>query len=219
MSLSVIIATPSTGICKTAFAFSLARLVAYFAQVRVWPEVDEQRLDFDEIEGSGIGANRDAMVERFLAKEDATHLCFIDDDMVFAPDTLHTLARRRQSIVGVNYRMRQPPATFTALKLARTGRIETTPQVSGLEPAAYTGFGFCLLERRVLETVQRPRFLPIYTDHYSTEDSPFFAKTEAAGFVCYVDHDASKGVAHRGDLTYRWDEDYTQLGASNGKRG
>ena len=216
MSLSVVIATPSTGTCRTAFAFSLARLVAFFAQVRVFPEVDEQKLDFDEIEGTGIGANRDSLVERFLAKEGATHLCFIDDDMVFAPDTLHTLARRRQSIVGVNYRMRQPPADFTALNLARTARVQTSAQVSGLEPVAYTGFGFCLMERRVFEAVQRPRFLPIYTDHYSTEDSPFFAKTEAAGFVCYVDHDASKGVAHRGDCMYRWDRDYTQLGDKNG---
>jgi hypothetical protein len=217
VTFNVVIATPSTGHCRTAFAFSLARLVAYFAQVRAFPEAEEQQLDFDSIEGSGIGANRDKLVERFLAKEGATHLCFVDDDMLFAPDTLHTLARKRQPIVGVNYRMRQVPAPFVALNLERTARVETTKDKSGLEPVTYTGFGFCLLERKVLEAVPVPRFLHTFTDHYSTEDAPFFTKAAAAGFTCYVDHDASKGIAHRGDFIYRWDQDYSQLGVGNGE--
>lgn len=217
MKLNVVIGTPSTGTCRTAFAFSLARLVAYFAQVRVWPEVAEQQLDFDEIEGSGIGANRDKIVQRFLARDEATHLLFLDDDMLFTPDVLHTLARRRQPIVGCNYRMRQPPAPFVALNLDRTARVETTAGTTGLEPVTYTGFGVCLIERKVFEAVPMPRFLHTYTDHYSTEDAPFFAKAREAGFTCYVDHDASKGVAHRGDFIYRWDGDYSQLGAGNGE--
>jgi hypothetical protein len=213
---NVIVASPSTGNCKSAYAFSLARLVAYFAQVRVFPEIESQQMDFDSIEGSSIAANRDKLVDRFLAKPDATHLLFVDEDMIFAPDLLHILARRRQPIVGCNYRMRQPPAPFTALNLARMARIETTRESVGLEPAAYTGFGFCLIERRVFEAVAVPRFLAVFTDHYSTEDSPFFAKATEAGFTCFVDHDASKGIAHRGDFVYRWDGDYAQLGGPNG---
>jgi len=216
--MRVVIATPSTGQCKSVFAFSLARLVAYFAQVRVYPEVEEQYLDFDTVEGSGIGSNRDQLVERFLGKDGATHLLFIDEDMQFSPDTLHTLARRRQPIVGCNYRMRFPPADFTALSKDRTHRIVTSKETTGLEECNYLGFGFCLIERKVLEIVQRPRFLGVFDDnHYSTEDSPFFKKCRESGFIPYIDHDASKRIGHRGDLLYRWDEDYSSIGVPDGK--
>lgn len=215
--MKCIIASPSTGNCKSVFAFSLARLVAYFAQVRLYPEVAEQALDFDCVEGSGVGSNRDKLVERFLSKEDATHLLFIDEDMQFAPDTLHTLARRRQPIVGCNYRMRFPPAHFTALSKDRTHRIVTNSETLGLEECDYMGFGFCLIERQVFETIQKPRFLSVYTaDHYSTEDSPFFHAAREAGYTPFVDHDASKGIGHRGDVLYRWDEDYSDIGKENG---
>jgi len=215
--MKCVIATPSTGNCKSVFAFSLARLVAFFAQIRIYPEVEEQSLDFDSVEGSGVGSNRDKLVDRFLAKEDATHLLFIDEDMQFAPDCLHTLARRRLPIVGCNYRMRFPPANFTALSKDRTHRIVTTAETVGLEECNYMGFGFCLLERKVLEDVQKPRFLSVYAhDHYSTEDSPFFLACREKGYTPYVDHDASKRIGHRGDILYRWDEDYSQIGKENG---
>lgn len=216
--MKVVVATPSTGQCKSVFAFSLARMVTYFAQVRVYPEIEEQYMDFDSVEGSGIGSNRDYLVERALQKDGMTHLLFIDEDMQFSPNLLHGLARWRQPIVGCNYRMRVPPAEFTAVSLDRRRRVATTVETTGLEEVDYCGFGFCLIERRVLDAVHKPRFLGVYSEqHYSTEDAPFFNAARKAGFPVYIDHDSSKGIGHRGDLLYRWDEDYSNLGKTDGK--
>lgn len=214
MAFNVLIATPSTGNCKSAYAVSLARLVAFFAQTRIWQEIDQQYLDVQSIEGSGIAANREALVRMALAKPDLTHVLWIDEDMGFRPDVLHVLAAHRQPIVGCNYRMRFPPADFTALNLAGTERVVSDGNAHGLQEVTYCGFGMCLMERRVFESVPEPRFLQVWSDgHYSTEDSPFFAKCRAAGFKVYIDHDASRRVWHRGDLNYHVDEDYSELNA------
>lgn len=215
MPFNVIIATPSLGICRSTYAHSLARLVSFFAQYKVFPENEVQMLDVTMVEGSGVGAGRELLVDRFLKNEVATHLLFIDEDMGFYPDVLHIMARRRQPIVSCNYRSRVPPAWFTAVKLNhKEGRMPTTKESSGLEPAFYTGFGMCLLERKVLEAVGKPRFLGGYNqklDTYSTEDFPFFEKAREKGFICYVDHDASKRVWHHGMLNYSWEDDHTNL--------
>src|SRR5512139_3641519 len=65
----VAILTPSTGICRVEYAQSLAHLVGYFAQVRVYPECEHQYLVTDSIIGSGIGANYETMVQKWLDDE------------------------------------------------------------------------------------------------------------------------------------------------------
>jgi len=164
------------------------------------------------LEGSGISTNRERLTRQALANPDTTHVLWIDDDMGFAADTLHLLARWRQPIVGCNYRTRSPPSEFTALNAAENARIQTIADSTGLEEAAYTGFGFCLIERRVFEAVPEPRYPLLWSPtlgDYSTEDMPFFEKALAAGFKCYVDHDASKKIWHCGNLNYVWNGDYT----------
>lgn len=149
-----------------------------------------------------------------LDKKDMTHLLWIDEDMGFNMDTLHTMAQRRQPIVGANYRMRKPPADFVAVNKNRTARIQTTEKSFGIEEATYTGFGFCLIDRKVIEAVPRPRYPISYTPEtggYTTEDNPFFIAAGEKGFPCYVDHDASKKVWHNGSINYCWNDDYTSL--------
>lgn len=211
---NVVIATPSTGECKFPYALALARMVAYFSQVRVFPEVAEQALDIIGVEGSGVSAGREDLVRIALGKENMTHLLFIDQDMSFGVDCLHSLARRRQSIVGCNYRMRVPPADFTAIRIDKGGRMQTTKDSTGLEEAFYMGFGFCLLSREALLAVSEPRFMIEYQPEsggYTTEDNPFFVKARAAGHRCYVDQDASRGIWHVGTMNYRYDRDYSSL--------
>jgi len=212
MSMNVVVAIPSYGQTKNVFAISLAKMVAYFAQHRVDPAFSDQAMDFDVREGSGVGSNRDWLIDRALEKPGMTHVLFIDEDMAFEPHTLHVLASRKLPIVGCNYRMRHPPAEFTALALNAEGRIDTTTESTGVEECLVMGFGFSLIERKVFEALPRPRFLAFYADdHYSTEDTPFFLNARKEGFVAHVDHDASKLIAHRGDVTYRWNRTYSTL--------
>jgi len=210
--MNVVVAIPSYGQTKNVFAISLAKLVAYFTQHRVDPESPEQAMDFAMREGSGVGSNRDYLIDQALAKPGMTHVLFIDEDMMFKPHTLHVLASRRLPIVGCNYRMRTPPAEFTALATGCERRVETTLESTGVEECVVLGFGFCLIERQVFEALPRPRFLAFYADdHYSTEDTPFFLNARKEGFVAHVDHDASKLIAHRGDMTYHWNRTYSTL--------
>ena len=218
-AFNLVIATPSSGHCRTSFAFSIARLTGYLAQHKPWPELKTWAYDFAMLEGSGISTNRERLTRQALANPDMTHLLWIDDDMGFGADTLNLLARWRQPIVGCNYRTRSPPSEFTALNAAGDARIQTTAQSTGLERASYTGFGFCLIERQVLEAVPEPRYPLLWAPalgDYSTEDMPFFEQAAKAGFACYVDHDASKRIWHCGNLNYVWDHDYTALADSHG---
>ena len=215
MSFNVVVAWPSTGLNTNDFTYSLARLICYVASVRVFPEIEAQAIEPLTMEGSGISSNREDLYRMALAKPDMTHLLWIDTDMGFTPDCLHIVARKRQPIVGANYRMRVPPADFTALKADKSGRIQTTQETAGLEEAYYTGFGFCLIERKVLESISEPRY-PIWFNaengRYTTEDHPFFVAAREKGFPCYVDHDLSKHIWHKGGMSYCWNEDYSNLG-------
>lgn len=219
-SLGIVVCTPSTGQVKTAYAVSLARMTAYFSQVRALPEVEQQNLDFLVIEGSGISSGREALIQQALDKPGMTHVLFIDEDMGWDMSALHGLIRRRLPIVACNYRMRVPPADFTALKLDyEKGRVQTTKELTGLEEAYYAGFGFALIERKVFEAVEQPRFLIEYnkeTGHYTTEDHPFYREARKAGYPCYIDHDTSKLIWHVGSMNYVWNQDCTPREVSNG---
>jgi hypothetical protein len=202
------ILVPTTGMCRAPFTFSLANLVMYYAQNQIYEGVQDQYLNIEPIEGSGISANRERLVAGALTG-DTTHILFIDEDMSFSPETLHILASSHKPIVGCNYKMRVPGKGFTALGVDKKQRIITDEHSTGLEECHYTGFGFCLIERWVFEKVDRPWFLIGYNTEvhtYTTEDAGFARRVEEANIAWYVDHEASKKVLHWGNIPYSWKE-------------
>jgi len=156
-----------------------------------------------------VPTNREEMVVDAL-KSDMTHLAFIDDDMGFAPDILHILARKRVPLVGCNYSMKiKQVREFVSLALNGEDRIITYEHSSGLEPATYIGFGFALIAREVFEKLPRPWFPYVWVSEaqrWTTEDNPFCRAATKAGYTVYVDHDASKRVYHTGFYDYDWQE-------------
>lgn len=215
---NVLVLTPSTGFCRMGYSHCLFKMLMYFAKNRVYPECADQTIDFDTVEGSGISANREALVQRALAT-DCTHILFVDEDMLFAPNTLHIMASKRKEIVGCNYPMRNKGSGFTAMMKDRAARIITGPQSTGLEPASYTGFGFCLIERGVFEKMPQPWFLigyDIERHSYTTEDAAFGAQLEDINIPWYVDHDASKLISHMGHYIFDWKEVYEVLTKTKG---
>jgi len=209
-TFSVVVLTPTTGICRMAYAQSLARLCMYFAQVRVFEDQDQQNLCPDAVEGSGIAENYERMVEKHLNSQDIywTHFLSIEDDMGFAPDCLHILARRKLDIVGANYSTNKGNCQrFTAL--GKTGRIITNAESSGIEEASLVPQGFTLVSRRVYEAVPRPWFLMGYSpvsQRYVYQDYFFCEQARKAGFQMYVDHDVSKRIYHVGPHNYTWED-------------
>ena len=209
MDFKLKILTPTTGGCKAAYTFSLANLIMYYMQNKVYSDSESQWLGVKPIAGSGISANREHLVAEAL-ETDVTHILFIDEDMGFHPNTLHVLAEKNLPLVGCNYKMRVKGKGFTALSLDMKNRIITNEESTGVEKCYYAGFGFCLIERQVFEKVKRPWFLIGYNTEqnaYTTEDCGFARQLKDVDITWYVDHDASKLVWHVGDYDYKWNED------------
>lgn len=207
MDFNLKILTPTTGLCKAGYTFSLANLVMYIMNNPPFlNEPGSRRLGVSPIEGSGISANREKMVADAL-ETDVTHILFIDDDMGYAPNVLHVLAEKRLPIVGCNYKMRVKGEGFTALSVDKKSRIVTNKKTKGIERCHYTGFGMCLIKREVFERTPRPWFLIGYNTkvhQYTTEDGGFARQLKKTKYKWYVDHDASKLVIHIGHYNYSW---------------
>lgn len=204
----VSVCTPTGGFVRGRYTTSLMRMFQHYMNTPVFGrEHEERRFSYHTIESSTIGAARDWFVDDILQLP-STHLLFIDDDMGFREDTLHILLSRQMPVVACNYRVKVPPCTFTAMGLDGK-RIETNSGSDSLIEAEYTGMGFTLIERQVLEAVKKPRFLNVWENgNYSTEDRPFCLAAKAAGFPVMVDQRASKRVFHMGNYNYSWDDDF-----------
>jgi hypothetical protein len=210
--MRVMIGTPSAGIVHAAYAMSLTKMIMHYLQTPiVGHSKDEKReMQMQMVVGANIGQNRDNIVEAAL-KADCTHVLFIDDDMGFEQDALNVVASRQMPVVIANYRRKILPGTFTARNADNTATIVTTDESQSLEPCSFGGFGFALIERKVFEAIEMPRFLMYYDPKskiYTTEDKPFFEKVAKAGFQAYVDHDLTKKVYHNGTFQYRWDDTF-----------
>ena len=204
--LRVAVLVLSSGLCKTFFAQSLGQLFQYQHWTRSRPDATSLvRKQFIQV-GSVIHANREVLVERAM-EWNATHVLFIDDDMVFNPKAVEIMLGRKQGFVACNYPRRVMPIRFTACAMDMKTQIVTSDQQEGLEEAGYTGFGLSLIEAEVLRAVLKPRFLPRWLEEsqsYTTEDWPFCEKVRAAGYKVLVDHDASKYVGHVGEHIFEW---------------
>lgn len=208
-TVKIAIGIPTAGRITLPCVRGLLLLMDEFHTQTLYPETRKQSAFVTFQQSSVIAANRETMIEQAL-KADCTHVLFVDDDMEFTPDAVGILASRREPICGVNYRLRYPPAPFVARKQDPLGEEIVTSEVStGIEAADYMGFGLCLIETRVFKAIQQPWFMPQWVDgKHTTEDIPFFHAAIRAGFTPYIDHDASKLVAHVGECHYRWDRVY-----------
>lgn len=205
----VMVAIPTAGVVPAMFAYSLAGMVARFAASKC-PTMPEASISLmlKVLESSNWITNREKLA-RMAVDEDFTHLMFLDDDMQFDPRVLETLLGRRQDVVLTNYLIKTLPAKdFVAVDL-NDKRLATTDASIGIQPIMYSGFGVSLISTAVFKSTPQPWFAPKFNlerSEYTTEDCPFFEKVRAAGFKVYLDHDASKMVAHIGRKSWSWEE-------------
>jgi hypothetical protein len=222
--IRVAISTPTGGRVPIQYTMSLINMVMYFLGKPVLGLENEpdHGVAFQIQVGACIGQARENMVRDFLARPEYTHLLFIDDDMTFSQDCLNIALSRQQPVVLANYRRKLPPAQFTAQRKDKDNNVfelVTKMDSTSLEPCFFGGFGFCLIERQVLEKMESPMFMMYYdkqADLYTTEDKPFFEQVHKLGFDVFVDHEISKRVAHNGFYEYTFDDDQlTQAKARN----
>lgn len=192
---------------------SLVNFAMYFMQHRVF-DGQQQRIIFRHYQSSSISNGREYLAKESLAAG-ASHILFIDEDIMFDMDAVHIMARRKLPFVCCNYKIRFEGMPFAAISKDLNERIQTNDASPELEECGVCGFGLALIERSVFESMPQPWF-PIEwmqeSKTYTTEDLPFFLNARRLGFNPTIDHAASKKVAHIGSYRYRWNDPRDQIG-------
>lgn len=154
-------------------------------------------------EGSMLPRMRQEAVEKALAAG-ATHLLFIDSDMVFPADIAHRLLSHGQDIVLCDYATRIPPFRGTAM--LSENRDPVPDGATGLHEVVGGGLGCALVTRQVFERLERPWFAFEYLENgeWRGEDFHLFRKAREAGFKVFCDADASRAIGHVGTQVYRF---------------
>lgn len=203
----------SSGSCKPGFSLSLATLTPYLAQTYVLPGLTEQNFSLRIAESSSICDNRHILVRDAL-KDGCTHICFIDDDMVFPRDAVHRLAKWRQPVVAANYRKRVPGGAFVATKPLKNGstdyqQVVTSERSVSLEEVTGFGFGLCLIDAEVFRKLPQPWFEFRWDEEEQAhlgEDILFCRACIANEIPMYIDHDLSREIVHLGIYPYQWSD-------------
>lgn len=145
--------------------------------------------------------NRNLTIEK--AKEiGASHIMFIDADMLFKPDAVQTLLDRKKDIIGVNYHQRdKDPVESTVFMYEDKKLIRYDETKTELFECATVGSGFMLIVMPVFEKLQQPYFDTDYiAGQFETEDVVFCKKALMAGVHVYCDPMIS--VGHMGMKIY-----------------
>lgn len=176
MDNSVSIAFLGSG--RGSFALHLAALVAHTERAGVRTEVVNVR-------GSDCISGR-TKAARLALEQDTTHLFWLDDDMVFQPDTLLRLLASNVRCVAGNYVMRAfnedggtTPVSVVEYDLGRyLERLESpdahqegyVPAKPRLVPVHGTGMGCMLLQKDIFHDLEFPWFGHIWMRQFVATD-------------------------------------------------
>lgn len=132
-----------------------------------------------------------------LAK--ATHLLFLDSDILFPADTLTRLLAHNKDIVGGLYVQRAPP--HHPLGLTIDGRHEMV--ATGLQKMQTMPTGCLLLKLSIFDKLPKPWFnTQAVGDKIMGEDFYFCERATAAGFEIWCDGDLSRELGHIGQKAF-----------------
>jgi len=191
MDAHVALCIPSTGTWNAKTGHDIVMLVA-----RSLPHIPLMLINH---QNSSIGDGRNHMVLLAL-KQNASHVMFIDADMVFPEDGLLRLIAHDKDIVGATYNRRVRP--YSTL-----GEWEPGPP-KGLLRASKVPTGFLLIKTSVFGKMQLPWFFEGHGSEYRSEGNPtghvsddyvFCTRAVNDGFQPYIDFDLSFEIGHIGE--------------------
>lgn len=189
MTVHVGICIPSGEMVHAEFALSLAAIVGSTKapKVSLW----NQR-------GAILPHSRNLLVKSALGA-DATHLLWLDSDIVAPPFTLDRLLAHREPIVGATYAKRSPPH-----EVIGRGPTDQTGAPEGMSIMHYMGFGCVLIEAAVFRALPEPWFdLDLRCEPQVHEDRWFFRSAIDAGYRVLCDDWLSLQLAHIGSVPHR----------------
>jgi hypothetical protein len=143
-----------------------------------------------------IGRNQCVEAARLVK---ATHLLFLDSDIVFPVDTLTRLLAHGKDIVGGLYVQRTPP--HHSLGMTYEGKHELVTE--GLKRMKIMPTGCLLLRLALFDKLTKPWFnTQSVGEKIMGEDYYFCERASAAGFEIWCDGDLSRELAHLGQKAY-----------------
>lgn len=191
-SIKLTIGIPTAGLVKTKTMVSIvkaARDLPFRVNIIAW-------------EGCLIHQNRENIAREFL-NSDATHLLFIDSDILFQTQDIITLLERNKDIIGAHYNMKVQPPISTVKVHDKNGVDISKKTLDGLLEVYAVATGFMLIKRKVFETLPHPWFSYRQDDQGNTvvgEDIWLCEKAREKGFKIYCD--PSIKIKHIGDFLY-----------------
>lgn len=148
--------------------------------------------------GQSPAQNRNVMIENAL-KDDATHVFFIDDDVLIPKDTLYRLLAHDKDIVSGLYLMRNFPHAPIAMNVSLSdGRCRfkfLQNNERGLVEAVNFGLGCCLIKTDVFRKVDKPWITIGQMNAVEwNDDIQFFNRCrEKYGYKLWLDLDVRAG--------------------------
>ncbi len=176
---------------RVVIAIPLASSLIYWRTVAAILEMEKPcPTELMVFQGALVDRARNQLVERMLGHPmQATHLFFLDGDVLPAPDTLVKLLKADRPIIGGVYRRRLPP--YEAMAYRKSGkRWEplTFKKTAGLQKVDYVGTGCLLIHRSVFEKIPAPWFTVEWRGkQHLSEDFSFCEKARKKGFSIYAD--------------------------------
>ncbi len=131
----------------------------------------------------------------------ASHVLFVDSDMVFPDNSLRVLLEYDKAIVGVTYSKRQEGSE-------QVGKINDKALITParLRSAEHLGMGLMLIETNVFNRIPQPYFKVTFNNgNFETEDQYFCRKAQEDGLTIWCDVELSKHVKHIGVKHYALD--------------
>ncbi len=147
--------------------------------------------------GQSPAKARNLIIEAAM-EHDCTHILFLDDDMVFPPDTLNKLMAHDLDVVSAYYLMRTYPHQGLIFDYAEpNGKCkwyEVKPDEYGVREVVATGLGCVLFKLDVFKKIEPPyvRLGEIESDGWC-DDIGLFKRLREAGVKIHLDLDCPVG--------------------------
>lgn len=195
----ILVAVPCKDMMHSHFAYCLLELIEYHTRRGI-----ETVVEFNM--GTLIGSQREKLADKALEIE-ATHILWLDSDMMFPKTICETLLVHDLDFVACNYSTRALPTRSVAFDEIGNWDSFLGKDETGLISVAGVGLGCTLIKTAILLDIPKPWFPITYNpdvNDYLGEDINFCQKVIEAGYVVAVDCDASREVYHVGSMAYGW---------------
>jgi hypothetical protein len=197
----VCIAVPTRDTVYAHFSYCLQDLVKYNTVMGI-----DTFVEFNM--GTLIGNQREKLATTAI-DQNATHILWLDSDMMFPKNVCEILLGHDLPFVACNYSTRALPLKSVSYTEIFNWQSMIEDNSEGLVLVEGVGFGCVLTSTELFRESRKPWFPITYsksTNDYLGEDMNFCLKVSEMGFPMFVDADLSKEIYHIGTTAFSWNK-------------